>query len=260
MPIYNFFMTQRYYAPELSIAGQSIELLAEEARHAAKVMRVQIGQQLELFDGAGTHGLATVREVNKRRVTCIVEQLLPAQQAKETLVCVGVAIPKGDRAKFLIEKLTELNVQTIVPLICQHSAWQPAATVASRLQKSAIEACKQSGRNDLPQILAPQPAATWFPCATHADATAKWLAHPGTAAGDGGEPASPQERLAELARASAGKAPRRVAIAIGPEGGFSGDEVATAQATGWQLVDLGHLIQRIETAAIVLASLAIYGE
>lgn len=252
-------MTQRYYVPELSIAGQSIDLSAEEARHAAKVMRVQTGQQLELFDGAGTHGLATVCEVNKRRVNCVVEQLLPAQQAKETLVCVGVAIPKGDRAKFLIEKLTELNVQTIVPLICQHSAWQPAATVASRLQKSAIEACKQSGRNDLPQILPPQPATAWFTCATHADAAAKWLAHPGTAS-DGGDPASARGRLAGLARVWAGKQPRRVAIAIGPEGGFSGDEVATARATGWQLVDLGHLIQRIETAAIVLASLAIYSE
>jgi 16S rRNA (uracil1498-N3)-methyltransferase len=141
----------------------------------------------------------------------------------------AVALPKGDRQKWLVEKAVELGVVRIVPLVTERGVAQPVEQALRRLWRAVIEASKQCGRNRLLEIDEPQ---SW---PLFVERTA-------------GEP----RRLLAHPTATATTA------AIGPEGGFTDEEVALAVVAGWQLVDLGPRILRVETAAILLA--AVLGE
>ena len=156
---------------------------------------------------------------------------------------VGVALPKGDRQKWLVEKLTELGVTTLVPLVTERGVAQPTAAALERLRRSVIEAAKQCGRNRLMKISEPQAWIDWsstFPIAGELRQPEELhlVAHPG------GKPL--QQFI--------GVRPRAAQLAIGPEGGFTDAEVDTATRAGWQTVELGPRILRVETAAIALAA------
>jgi 16S rRNA (uracil1498-N3)-methyltransferase len=173
------------------------------------------------------------------------------------VLVVGVALPKGDRQKWLVEKLTELGASTLVPLITERGVAQPATSAIDRLQRTVIESSKQCGRNRLMTIAEPQRWSEWtrddcgFGIADCGlpDQSAirnskseidvrRLVAHPG------GSP------LREIDL----RQPRPTQLAIGPEGGLTDTEVAAALAAGWQQVDLGLRILRVETAAIALAA------
>src|SRR5207244_11644465 len=131
---------------------------------------------------------------------------------------VAAPLPKGDRAQFLIEKLTELGVTRFVPLVTERSVIHPREGKLEKLQRYVIEASKQCGRNVLMHIAPPQ---EWMSFCRREDTRAtKILAHPGSPVGP-------------LARTGA----RR--IAVGPEGGLTEQEVELARATGWQRIGLG---------------------
>ncbi|WP_153557960.1 RsmE family RNA methyltransferase [Roseimaritima sediminicola] len=243
-------MTQRYYVPDLPAAGGVLELPEAEGHHARTVMRLRVGDAVELFDGRGTVATAEITAVSKRQVTCEAQPCRRRGETPRRSVTVAVGMPKGDRAKFLIEKLTELGVTRCVPLRCQRSQWTVSSGALQKWQRAMIEACKQSGRNDLMEIAAPVAAETWLAAAGEAAAW-RLLAHPAAAEGgqlavgftQAGQPSSPEQG---------------VAIAVGPEGGFVEEEVRLATQAGWQAVSLGELVYRIETAAIVLAALAMH--
>jgi 16S rRNA (uracil1498-N3)-methyltransferase len=156
---------------------------------------------------------------------------------------VGVALPKGDRQKWLVEMLTELGVTTLVPLETMHGVAQPAESALARLKRAAIEAAKQCGRNRLMHIDKPQTWDAWTsqenPIAGGPrPATRLLLAHPAGAA------------LATIDLA----VPLPTALTIGPEGGLTDEELAIARDAGWNPIDLGPRILRVETAAIALAA------
>ena len=155
----------------------------------------------------------------------------------------GVPLPKGDRQRWLIEKLVELGVQHLVPLSTAHTVAQAGDAARDRLRRTVIEAAKQCGRNRLMEIHAPQ---QWHDFVRSADAAAqRWLAHPGT---------SPT--LGDILRESAATSAAGFVTAVGPEGGLTDEEVAQAIASGWTAVSLGPCILRVETAATLLASAA----
>jgi 16S rRNA (uracil1498-N3)-methyltransferase len=150
---------------------------------------------------------------------------------------VGSALPKGDRADFLVEKLTELGVTRFVPLVTARAVVQPKASVVEKFSRAVIEASKQCGRNRLMVIDPPQ---KWEEFVARADLpAARFVLHtePGAA------------RL---------EAVGACAVAVGPEGGFTSEEIDAATATGWRPASLGSRILRVETAA--LAAAAILGE
>jgi 16S rRNA (uracil1498-N3)-methyltransferase len=149
-----------------------------------------------------------------------------------------VALPKGDRQKWLVEKLTELGVTALVPLVTERGVAQPTASAIARLERAVIEASKQCGRNRLMRIARPQAWAAWIAAVATNEGTLRLIAHPG------GTP------LASIDL----KAPQLTQLAIGPEGGLTDAEVATATAARWQAVDLGPRILRVETAAVALAA------
>lgn len=225
-------MAERFHVNWVPGPG-TFDLTGDEAHHLAHVCRIRPGQAVCLFDGSGLEYPAIVRTIGKRQVSL---DVMPGQKIDRESACrviVASALPRGDRATFLVEKLTELGAARFVPLKTARSVVSPREGKLDKLHRHVIEACKQCGRNVLMDV---EPLADFLPWCGRADLpAARLLAHPG------GEPL-PEPALAE------------VALAIGPEGGFTDEEVAQAVAAGWRLVSLGSRILRIETAALALAA------
>ena len=227
-------MSERFYASSPLAVGPYI-LDGPEARHLATVSRVRVGDAVCLFNGDGLDYQARVVAVGKREVDLDIISAEPTHRELPCRIEIAAALPKGDRAQFMIEKLTELGVTRFVPLICRRSVVQPGEGKREKLQRYVIEASKQCGRSVLMEIAEAQKLSEY--CRT-ADAEVRWFAHP-----------SP-------GKTTFGAATTSTAGMVGPEGGFTEEEVAEALAAGWTAVSLGARILRIETAAIVLAAIA----
>ncbi len=196
------------------------------------VCRLRPGDAVCLFNGDGRQYPAEVRAVSRRTVSLdVVGVEEPARELSFRLE-VAVPLPKGDRAQFLVEKLTELGATTLVPLRTARSVVHPRETRLEKLQRHVIEASKQCGRNVLMNVA---PLTDWETYCQRGDLPARRvLGHPGAPAWDG---SAGQDRL----------------VAVGPEGGFTDAEVEQARVAGWCLVGLGPRILRVETAALALA-------
>jgi len=162
----------------------------------------------------------------------------------------GVALPKGDRRKWLIEKAVELGVTRVVPLETARSEGHVGRQVADRLKRSVVEASKQCGRNRLMEI--GEPAAWGDFLAATGEIGIRWLAHPA-----GGKVDSARSVAAEHFEGL--RAGDSVSLAVGPEGGFTCEEVAAAAEAGWRVVELGRRTLRVETAAIALTAMVVQG-
>lgn len=237
-------MSERFFV-EMPIAGDRAELAGTEAHHLSRVMRAGVGDRVLLFDGSGSEFIARIELLKKDRVELAIVERQAVDRELARSVTLAVALPKGERQKWLLEKLVELGAARLVPLITERGVAQPVEQALARLSRTVIEASKQCGRNRLLAIAAPLTAAEYFASAPAADI--RLLAHPTgqTLRGSIASASSPT---------SAPNAPLH--FAVGPEGGFTDVEVSVAQAHGWQPISLGTRILRIETAAIALASWA----
>ncbi|HZZ27273.1 MAG TPA: 16S rRNA (uracil(1498)-N(3))-methyltransferase [Pirellulales bacterium] len=235
-------MSKRFFA-QTPINGDRVTLEGVEAHHLARVMRAQVGDVVTLFDGSGCECMAEIAEIGKSHVEFVVRQRREMNRESPLKLTLVIALPKGDRQRWLVEKTVELGVATLIPLETHRGVAQPSAAALERLQRAVIEASKQCGRNRLMEIAAPQAWST-FAAAFHGPAL-RLVAHPG------GEPLHgirSNNATMELAEG--------VVAAIGPEGGFTNEEIAQAVTAGWMSVDLGPRILRVETAAITMAAWA----
>jgi 16S rRNA (uracil1498-N3)-methyltransferase len=228
------------FATDCPIDGEVAELSGPEAHHLLHVMRRGVGARVTLVDGSGFEFLAEVTAVSRRDATlAIVERRLVDRELAHTMV-MGVALPKGDRQKVLVEKLTELGVARLVPLETERGVATASAGSIDKLRRAVVEASKQCRRTRWmgiePAPLAAFLADPWGDVATP-EAGRRLIAHPGGDTLVGSLFDSP------------------VAVAVGPEGGFSDAEVELATAAGWRPVSLGPRVLRIETAAIALAAI-----
>jgi 16S rRNA (uracil1498-N3)-methyltransferase len=231
-------MSARFYI-NWPLAPGPVTLTGAEAHHAAAVCRLRPGDAVCLFNGDGREYDARILEVARRTVSLEIDHVASPERELPFTLEVASPLPKGDRAQFLIEKLTEFGVTTFVPLCCTHSATQQREAKSEKLQRYVIEASKQCGRNVLMRV---EPMVMWqIYCAVRRENETRWLAHPG---GNRDWPI----------RANAMTSVR---IAVGPEGGFADDEIGLARANGWTLIDLGPRILRVETAALAMACRAI---
>jgi 16S rRNA (uracil1498-N3)-methyltransferase len=229
-------MSDRFYS-ETPIAGDRATLAGPEAHHLLHVMRGSVGDRVTLFDGSGAEFAAEITKCARAEVEL---RILDRREVNRELpfdLIVGVSLPKGDRQKWLVEKLTELGVTQLVPLVTERGVAQPTAGALDRLRRSVIEAAKQCGRNRLMTIAEPQ---DWTAFLAHGSdsPSQRLVAH------FGGTP------LADSITSTA----IRTQLAIGPEGGRTDEEAAAAVAAGWRIVDLGPRILRVETAAVALAA------
>lgn len=235
-------------------------LSKEDARHAQSVLRLKVGDSLQLFDGRGNQAEASITRMSKSSVEVdIVASDSVSRELPRKLELI-VALPKGDRQKVLIDMLVQLGVDQLTPLHCERSVAQPTDNAIERLQRSVIETCKQCGRNQLMQVNAP----------TSIEQLGKHLSDD---AGDSepirtlnlfAHPYGHHRPLLELLKSSCvsqNSEPKsesyllpNVRVIIGPEGGLSDVECEQLLRAGWNQASLGSSILRIETAAIMVAA------
>ncbi len=231
-------MSERFYVEADLEAGGLFEITGPEAHHLAAVCRLRPGDSLVLFNGRGTEYPARITQVGKKSIRGEVLAVERPDREVGHRLEVAAPLPKGDRADFLIEKLTELGATSFTPLQTSRSVVHPRESKLDRLQRHVIEASKQCGRNVLLRVGELTPWSDF--CRLPTLPGRRLLAHFGGAA---------------LSSVLMGQAGGDVVLAVGPEGGFTPEEVGQGQEAGWQVVSLGPRVLRVETAAVVLAAM-----
>ena len=230
-------MSERFFITTQP-AGDRAVLEGDEARHLTRVLRAKVGDTVSLFDGRGREWPARVALLGRDRVELdtgepVIDPLPPAAIP----LTLAVALPKGDRQKWMVEKLTELGAARLLPLETTRGVAEATASAQARLERVVIEACKQCRRNTLMEIAAGRPLDRLL--AEVPAGACVVIAHPG------GMP---------LDTATAPPATTAMIALVGPEGGFTDDELCAADRAGVVRISLGPHILRVETAAIALAA------
>jgi 16S rRNA (uracil1498-N3)-methyltransferase len=227
-------MADRFFTPDALAIGDFV-LTGTEAHHLSAVRRFGPGDRVSLFNGNGSEYLAEVVSVGKKTVHLLIASSSTPQRELNFPLVVASALPKADRADFLIEKLTELGVSRFIPLIAERSVVRPKKTVVEKYQRTVIEASKQCGRNTLMSV---EPPCDWDSLCKRSDLPeVRYLLHT-------------DSEMTPYKRQVPG-----VIVAIGPEGGFTQGEIDKALAEGWQTLYLGPRVLRVETAALAAAAL-----
>lgn len=219
-------------------------LAGDEAHHFSKVMRGKVGDSLVLFDGTGTYAYGIAESIQKDCVRVRLVKTFADEVESPLRLTVAAALPKGDRQRFLIEKLAELGVAQFVPVLMERSVARTNNAVIQRLRRYVIEAAKQCGRNVLMEISDEVPISKLDDLFAE-EMRAKFLLHP-LALGSVGQQ-TPRQVLADI--------PDKIVVLAGPEGSFTDQEVDFVLRLGFQPLDLGKRILRTETACIAAAAL-----
>lgn len=224
----------RIYTEQPLASGNPIELEGPQAHYLSKVLRLKVNARLILFNGDGYEYQSLITAVNKHNITINIEEAVRAVTESPLHSILGLGLSRGERMDLAIQKSTELGVTEIVPLFTEFSE---VKLQAERLQKKlrhwqqiAISACEQSGRNHIPVIHPPVQLSDWCKAL---DCDCKLIFEPGA-----NEVKLRQKQLTH------------VALLIGPEGGFSAQELNHASNSGFQSLSLGPRILRTETAPI----------
>jgi 16S rRNA (uracil1498-N3)-methyltransferase len=227
-------MSERFFLAEPPTAGRG-RLVGDEARHLVRVMRCHVGDEVVAFDGRGTSWRARVASIGRDEAVLDLGAAVVEAATRDAPLTLAVALPKGDRQKWLVEKLTELGVPRLVPLVTTRGVAEATPAAVERLGRSVIEACKQCGRDTLMAIAEPRTVA-------------EVVADHGA---DGRLVVADRDGLPLAATAVED---RPIVALVGPEGGFTAEELAAVEAAGGRRVSLGPHVLRIETAAIALAA------
>ncbi|TPW13411.1 MAG: 16S rRNA (uracil1498-N3)-methyltransferase [bacterium] len=219
--------------------GATVELTTDESEHGAQSLRLRVDDLIELVNGRGHVAAARVTGVQRRRLTVLVtEQSFDAPPDRPRLV-VGLGLLKGPRFDVALEKLTELGVDVIVPLITQYSEVLPAGrTKFDRWGRIVVSAMKQCRRTWRPELRPPTPMADLLT----ADADDVLLV---------GHPA-PAGVALDLPRFGTNPQSRTETLLVGPEGGWAPDELDRFRKAGVYFISLGPNRLRAETAAVTL--------
>ncbi|MFQ5867342.1 MAG: 16S rRNA (uracil(1498)-N(3))-methyltransferase [bacterium] len=250
-------MPHFFVLPE-DIEGNEVLIRGGEARHIITVLRKKKGDEINIFNGYGDEFRVRILEIDRFGGVPRIKAEIISQKRMETepklKITLFQSIPKGNRFDFIIQKSTEIGVSAIVPITTERTIvrvdCKRMKERALRWQKIAREAAKQSRRNSIPQV---GPVLDFL----HAlEEFSEGKSQMGIIAWEMEE----KNHLREVLRSSAvcGISHFRLAIFIGPEGGFTSEEVEKARRVGVVPVSLGSRILRTETAGLVVAIAALY--
>jgi 16S rRNA (uracil1498-N3)-methyltransferase len=208
------------------------ELPRKAAHYLHSVHRLSPGDRFIAFDPeAGTECQARLVSVDRKLIRCELEAPVPARRRGTLDVTLLQAIGKAEKPEEVLRAATALGARAVTFIAAERSVARPSPVRAARLRGVAIEAARQSGRGDLPRIDGPMAL----------DQALRSL-----------EPAATKLRLDPLARVPLGERLATPAVLlVGPEGGWTGSEIESANAAGFEGVALGPLILRSELAATV---------
>lgn len=231
-------MTKRFFSSS-PIRGKTAVLTGPEAHHLKEVMRIPIDDTVTLFDGSGEEFSCRVVRIDRNQIELsVLARQQPDRELARPLI-VAAAMPKRERMKWMVEKLTELGVSRLIPLKTARSIVTPGTAQWERLQRVVIEASKQCERNHLMEIT---PTMKWDSFLNTIAPTCKGCF--GDCQGMPFQQWICTSTSNELTPSTA------LAVAIGPEGGLTPEEQDLAQQHGWTAVSLGSRTLRIETAAV----------
>ncbi len=241
-------MIPRFFCPFPLHPGAHVELTAEAAHHALKVLRVGAGDTAILFDGRGGQWRASLHPAGKAlRATLEAFDDIDCDPPLDlTLV---QALPASDKMDFVVQKAVELGVRRIQPVAAKRSVIKLSGERALRRvehwRNVAIAACEQSGRNQVPSVAPILDLPQYLGMAAQQNGM-RLICAPGVAA-----------RLRDLAFPEG-----PVSLLVGPEGGFEEGEILAARAAGFQAIGLGPRVLRTETAGLgaVAAMMALWGD
>jgi 16S rRNA (uracil1498-N3)-methyltransferase len=232
MRITRIYTTQKLHGNKL------VELEPEASHHLARVLRLGVGDALTLFDGHGGEYPGAITAVNKKHVRVLTGAHLQKECESPLDIHLGIAISRGERMDWIVQKSTELGVSSLTPLSSEHSGVKLAGDRADKKilhwQQIAVSACEQCGRNRPPIIHPLQALNPWLASTV---AERKFVLHP---------------RADNIAT---GSAPASIALLVGPEGGLSESDIEAAAQAGYTALRLGPRVLRTETAPLAAIAL-----
>lgn len=231
-----------FSAESLTQPGAAVCLDPSESHHGARVLRLNAGDPIAVFDASGRQFRATVDRIEHKRIFVLLGEPMEAAPETPKPILLYLAAAKGPAFEAVLQRAVELGVAEIVPFIAHRSVPRGDRAAAlehkvARWRHILLSATKQCGRAHLTAIAPPRPFAQaveqlgaetqGFCCVSDPSA----------------------RRLSDALRSLDPEATRSLAVMIGPEGGLAPDEIAKACDTGWNRVSLGPRILRVETAA-----------
>lgn len=225
------------------VAGSELLLPADAAHHLSVVLRAKVGQAVVLFDGAGSEAQAHITECMRKNVTVKIESVAAVNRESPLHIHLAIGVSRGERMDFVLQKSTELGVNSITPLLCERTEvrlsderWQKKQ---EQWQKIIVGACEQSGRTVLPTLHAAKSLAE---CLVSDNSERRFVLH----------------HRSDSTLSAAQEKPHSVLLLIGPEGGLSEDEIAVALAANCRALTLGARVLRTETAPLAAISVLQY--
>jgi 16S rRNA (uracil1498-N3)-methyltransferase len=239
----------RLFLPIAQFAGDTVSILGADHTHLVRVLRARPGAVITLLDNRGNAFRAVLVSIDKAETQARIEARIPTPPEPAVFITVAQALGKGDKFEQVIQHGTEAGASAFVPVRAERCVVEfPQARAAERIarwRQIARGAAEQSGRARIAEVEAPLRLEELLERATGPEDLGLFL-HPG-------------EETVPL-RAALGRPdrPSRLWLAIGPEGGWSPKEVASARQANWVPVTLGARILRTETAALVAISQILY--
>lgn len=245
----------RIYLPSLYLQDSLISITAEKAHYLTSVLRCRKGDVLTIFDGAGNCCKTTIVKADRREVITEVIEKFPCNPESHLNITLVQSLLKGEKMDMVIQKTTELGVKEILPVITDRSQLRDTKKIA-RWRKIAEEASRQSGRSMVPVVHATVEFMSFIEMVGHnRDAGTRehgeakgliFYEENGISLRDAiNKISSSLHRFIELP----------VYLIVGPEGGFTKEEIALSKGEGLLVTSLGERILRAETAAISAVTL-----
>jgi len=231
---------------DATLAPDSVlQLPSGPAQHLARVLRLGPGAPLRLFDGRGGEHAAVIDAVHRDQVTVRVGAHDPVERESPLQIVLLQGLARGEKMDLVLQKATELGVAAIVPVQMARSTVRLDARQAEakrrHWQSVVISACEQCGRNTVPEVSMPQA----FVLSLSATAAHRLMLAPDESA----------QGLAQWLGTAGDLGGQRIALLVGPEGGFDATETSAAAAAGFLTCRLGPRVLRTETAGLAMLAI-----
>ena len=243
----------RFHAPSVTDINERVQLPAEEAAHATRVLRLRSGAMVRVFDGRGREfrGLLNVAKRGDVSVQTL-EEVVPVREA-QVVITLAQAVLKGRKLDAVVKDATMLGVAAIRPLLSANIDVPQAATAQprarTRWERIAVSSAKQSGRAVVPTVHEPMAMTAYLQSAPDDEDCDLRIIFV--------EPAN-AEAHAGLAALGDRPRPKRATLMVGPEGGWTDDEVALATASGYEAATLGDRTLRADAMPIAALAVALF--
>lgn len=232
----------RIFTHQELISNSTLALAEPQSHYLSKVLRMQAGRELILFNGDGGEFSAKISAVHKKHVDVSVKEFFAENRQSHLQLELAIGVSRGERMDWVLQKATELGVTKITPLMTERTEVKLGGERADKKmehwQQIIISACEQCQRNLLPELSEPKTYSEWI---VQCDAELKFVLHHRDSKG------LPKDKTTQS-----------VALLIGPEGGLDESEIAQAIEKNFSPLTLGPRVLRTETAPVAAISLVQY--